>query len=104
MSKISIIAKMTAAEGKSDELEARFAELIAAAEEEAGLEVYSVHKDTKNEGTYYFFELYQDGDALGVHGKGERMKPAMKALGADLLAGRPEIIMMAPVAAKGLTV
>jgi quinol monooxygenase YgiN len=103
MSKISIIAKMTAAEGKAAELEARFADLIAAAEEEAGLEVYSVHKDTKNEGVYYFFELYQDGDALGVHGKGEQMRPAMKALGGDLLAGRPEIIMMEPVAGKGLS-
>lgn len=104
MSKIAIIAKLTAAEGKAAELEARLADLIAAAEEEDGLEVYSAHKDTKAEGVYYFFELYRDGDALAVHGKGERMKPAMKALGADLLAGRPEITMLEPVVAKGLAV
>jgi quinol monooxygenase YgiN len=103
MSKISIIAKLTVAEGKAAELEARLAELITAAEEESGLEVYSAHKDTKDEGVYYFFEVYRDGDALATHGKGDQMKPAMKALG-GLLAGRPEITMMEPVVAKGLAV
>lgn len=104
MSKISMIAKMSAAEGKEAELEARFRELIAAADEEPGCEVYSVHKDTKNPGVYYFFELYRDGDALAVHGKGDRMKEAMGALGGGLLAGRPEIIAMDPIAAKGLSI
>lgn len=103
MSKITLIAKLTAAEGKSAELEQRLGDLIAAAEEEQGLEVYSAHKDTQNEGVYYFFEMYRDQDAFGSHGKGEAMRPAMKALG-GLLAGRPEVTMMQPVVAKGLSI
>lgn len=102
MSKISLIAKLTAAEGKSDELEAALATLIGAAEEEAGLEVYSAHADAKEPGTYYFFELYTDQDALAVHGKGDQMKQAMGALG-GLLSGRPEVTMLRPVVAKGLS-
>jgi quinol monooxygenase YgiN len=103
MSKISVIAKLTAAEGKSDELGAALADLIAAADEEPGLETYSVHAADDEPGVYYFFELYTDADAKAVHGKGERMRAAMGALG-GCLAGRPEVIVMTPVAAKGLDV
>ena len=103
MSKISLIAKLTAAEGKGAELEAVLGEVVTAAEEEAGLEIYSAHKDSANEGVYYFFELYTDGDALGVHGKGDAMKAAMGKF-AGLLGGRPEITMMSPVVAKGMDI
>ncbi len=102
MSKISLIAKLTAADGKGPELEAALASLIAAAEEEAGLEVYSAHADRANPGVYYFFEMYADGDALAIHGKGDAMKSAMGALG-GLLGGRPEVTLLEPVVAKGLS-
>jgi quinol monooxygenase YgiN len=103
MSKISLIAKLTAAEGKVDELRAALDALIPEADEEEGLEVYSVHADNANDGVFYFFEMYRDQAALDVHGKGERMKAAMGALG-GLLGGRPEVTMLTPVAAKGLSV
>ncbi|MEZ5379098.1 MAG: putative quinol monooxygenase [Acidimicrobiales bacterium] len=103
MSKITLIAKLTAAEGKAEELEAAFANLIAAADEEPGLEVYSVHADRSEPGVYYFFEMYTDADALAVHGKGDGMKAAMGALG-GLLGARPEITKLEAVVAKGLTV
>lgn len=103
MSKISLIAKLTAADGKAEELEAALADVVASADEEAGLEIYSAHKANDSENTYYFFELYTDGDALAVHGKGDGMKQAMGAFG-GLLAGRPEITMMTPVVAKGLDI
>lgn len=101
MSKVSIIAKLTAAEGKTAELEDALHSLIAAADEEDGLEVYSVSAAKDEPGVYYFFELYRDEDALNVHGKGDKMRPGMKALG-EFLAGRPEVTFMSPVAAKGL--
>ena len=101
MSKVSLIAKLTAAEGKADALVEALNALIPEADEEEGLEVYSVHADNDNPGTFYFFELYRDQAALDVHGKGARMKAAMGAMG-GLLGARPEITMMTPVAAKGL--
>ena len=101
MSKISLIAKLTAAEGKHAELEDVLRGVIAAAEEEAGLEVYSAHAADDEPGVYYFFELYRDQDAKDVHGKGDGMRDAMGKF-AGLLGGRPEITVMTPVAAKGL--
>lgn len=103
MSKITLIAKLVAADGKADELADALGQLCAAAEEEAGLEIYSAHRAHDDEGAFYFFEMYADGDALAVHGKGDAMKAAMGALG-ELLAGRPEVTMMTPVAAKGLAI
>ncbi len=102
MSKLTLIAKLTAAEGKAEELSAALSNMIAAAGEEDGLEIYSVHADASDEDVFYFFELYRDQAAFDVHGKGEGMKAAMGALGGGLLGGRPEITMMSPIAAKGL--
>ena len=103
MSKISLIAKLTAADGKADELETALRGVIDAAAEEDGLEVYSAHAAADEPGVYYFFELYRDQAAMDVHGKGERMRAAAGAF-EGLLAGRPELTMMSPVAAKGLDV
>lgn len=103
MSKISLIAKLTAADGRTADLEAAMRDVIEAAEEETGLEVYSVHAVDDEPGTFYFFEVYRDAAALEIHGKGDRMRTAMGAF-AGLLAGRPEITTMTPVAAKGLDV
>jgi len=102
MSKISLIAKLTCAEGANDDFEAALAAMIDASAEEAGLEIYSVHRqgDTND---YWFFELYTDHAAHEVHGKGDAMKAAMGAVG-PFLAGRPEIMLLTPVAAKGLAI
>ncbi|MEM9130992.1 MAG: putative quinol monooxygenase [Actinomycetota bacterium] len=101
MSKVSLIAKLQAAEGKADELTAALHDLVAAAEVEPGLEVYSAHVDPNAEGVFYFFELYTDQAAFEAHGKDDRMKAAMGALG-GFLGGRPEITILTPVVAKGL--
>ena len=103
MSKISLIAKLTAVDGKATDLETALRGVIAAAAEEAGLEVYSAHAANDEPGVFYFFELYQDQAAVDVHGKGDGMRAAMGAFG-GLLAGRPEITRITPVAAKGLDI
>lgn len=103
MSKISLIAKLTAAEGKSAELEAALHGVVEAAAEEDGLEVYSAHAADGEPGVYFFFELYRDQAAVDTHGTGERMRAAMGAFG-GLLGGRPEITRLTPIAAKGLDI
>ena len=101
MSKIALIAKLTAAEGKIDRLRDAFDALVAAAEEEDGLEIYSVHTDTANEGVFYFYELYHDQAALDDHGQTDRMRAAMGAIG-GLLGGQPEVTILSPMVAKGI--
>lgn len=99
--KKSIIAKLTCEADNAGALEEALAAAITASEEEGGLEIYSVHKDPNEPGVYWFFELYTDGDALGVHGKGDGMRAAMGGVGA-LLSAAPEVFILDPVVAKGL--
>lgn len=101
MSKITLVAKLTAKEDAVDDLKAALHGLIAAADEEAGLEVYACSQAQDDPQVFWFFEVYSSADALGVHGKGEAMGPAMAALGGHL-AARPEVTLMDPVVAKGL--
>jgi len=101
MAKISLLAKLTAAEGKADELKTALATAIEAAEEESGLLIYSASQSQDDPQSFVFFELYEDEAALGVHGKGDAMRAAMKGIG-SLLDGRPEVTLMNPVVAKGI--
>jgi quinol monooxygenase YgiN len=101
MSKVAVVAKLTAAPGKRDELIDVFKGLFDAVEAEAGTEIYSLHTDTGDADTVWFFEFYRDNDALAAHGGSD----AMKALGpklAGLLGGAPDLRVLAPVVAKGL--
>ncbi len=101
MSKHSLIVKLTCTEGRSEELETELAKLIEASNEEAGLEIYSAHRDADN--VYWFFELYTDDAAVAAHGKSDSMRTAMAAVG-GLLAAAPEVHRLTPVAAKGIDI
>lgn len=99
--KIAVLAKLTAAEGKRDELVALFSTHVQAVEAETGTQVYALHVDTADDVTVWFYEVYTDKASLDAHGTSE----AMKALGPKLkglMAGRPELTMLKPIAAKGL--
>lgn len=101
MNKIALIATLTAAEGKEDDLRDALIDLVAAVDEEPGCEIYSVHASRNEPGVFRFFELYTDRDALKAHGNGPRMAGAVARL-EGVLAGPPEILRLTPVAAKGL--
>jgi quinol monooxygenase YgiN len=102
MAKVALVAKMTAASGKRDELVEAFGPLYEAVAGEEGTEIYALHLDATDADVVWFYELYRDGDALAAHGGSEAMK-AMGGAFASLLAGRPELIFLTPVRAKGLT-
>jgi quinol monooxygenase YgiN len=102
MPKVAVLAKMTAKEGQGPALAQLMRDkLFTAVQGEEGTEIYSMHQDANNSDVIWFFELYRDSDALTTHSGSE----AMKALGPDLgplLAGRPELMFLNPVVAKGL--
>src|SRR5687767_4834632 len=101
MAKVALLAKMTAAAGKRDELVEAFGPLYDAVAVEEGTEIYALHLDAADADVVWFYELYRDSDALAAHGTSE----AMKAIGpqlASLLAGQPELIFLTPGRAKGL--
>ena len=102
MTKVAMVAKMTAAEGRRDELVSAFGRLFDAVAGEQGTEVYALHLDAGDPAVVWFYELYTDMDGLTAHGTSE----AMKAIGPELsslMAGRPELTFLTPVRAKGLT-
>ena len=102
MAKPAIIAKLTFQDGKREEGLAVFDQMFDnVRNNEPGTLVYALHTDDKDPNVAYFYELYSDKDSLVAHGGSDTMKTVGRGL-KDLLAGRLEITMMTPVAAKGI--
>lgn len=102
MAKVSMLAKLVVHDGKGDELIAAFEDLFRQVEEEPGTEVYVMNRSSSDPNVFWFYELYADGDALGSHGGSDAMKKAGAVFGP--LIAESELIMGAPVKAKGLKV
>jgi quinol monooxygenase YgiN len=100
MSKVSMMAKIVAHEGKGDELVASFASMFEHVESELGTELYVLNRSNQDPDVFFFYELYADGDALGAHGNSDAMKAAAPVFGA--LIKDSELIVGTPVNAKGL--
>ena len=101
MSKIAVMAKLVAAEGKGDELEAVLSKMLPVVEGEEGTLAYALHRANDNPDVFWFYELYTDEAALGAHSSSDAMKEMFGSL-AGLLEGRAELIVSTPVGGKGL--
>ncbi|MGI8792917.1 MAG: putative quinol monooxygenase [Acidimicrobiales bacterium] len=101
MSKIAVMAKLTAAEGKGPELESVLSKMLTTVEGEDGTLVYALHRANDNADVYWFYELYADDAALATHSSSDAMKEMFGALG-GLLAGGAELIVSTPVGGKGI--
>jgi quinol monooxygenase YgiN len=102
MAKVAVLAKMTAREGEGAALLEAMRDMVAAVDAEEGTEIYALHADTGNADVVWIYELYVDNDALGLHSGSEAMKGLGPKIG-HLLGGRPEIMLLTPAAAKGLS-
>jgi quinol monooxygenase YgiN len=101
MSKISVIAKITAQPGKRADVVAGMAAMMDHVETEPGTLKYILTEDSADGDVAWMYEEYEDQAALDAHGASD----AMKALGASIgpfLAGRPELYFSTPVRGKGL--
>ena len=91
---ITLVARLTAADGKADELRAALTEMVGnVKEKEAGkATAYSLHTSDAEPNVFMFYEQYSDEAAFEAHGKTEHMA-AMggKLRDGGLLAGRPSI-------------
>lgn len=96
---IAVIAKLTVQEGKEGEFKAAGAEMVAAVKQhEAGRTLqYTLAQSKKVANEFYFIEAYADDDAMSDHGKTAHMAAFGAKIG-GMLAGRPEIIRLDPVA------
>ena len=85
MSKISVVATLTAKPGRGDEIIAAFEGAKDAVQAEAGTLMYTLHRNNANPDIFYVTELYEDQAALDVHMGGA----AIAAIGGvgDAIAG-----------------
>jgi quinol monooxygenase YgiN len=102
MPQVSIVAKLTAADGMADELKAAIADLVAAvADTEPQTLVYAAAQDNDDPSVIWFFEHYGSEEAAAAHSGGTALADAgVKMRG--LLAGRPEVRRLTPISAVGL--
>ena len=101
MSKVSMVATFSCADGKADEMDAVLTAQVAAAAHLDGVEVYSYHRGEGN--AYSFFALFSSMESMRGHGEAESLKDVMPAF-MSLLDGPPQMSVYTPVAATGLDV
>jgi quinol monooxygenase YgiN len=102
MSQVAVVAKLTAAEGKADELKTVITDLVSAVRDgEPDTVVYAAAQDAEDPAVFWFYELYGSAEAAAAHAGGAALAEAGGRM-RGLLAGRPEIHRLAPVAATGL--
>ena len=103
MSKVSVVARIDAKEGKGAELVAAFDKLFAEVAKEPGTIQYLLHQSTSNPDLLYVTEIYEDQAALDAHLGSEHFKAFGGGLG-DLVENA-DLQFLAPVlAAKGLEI
>ncbi len=102
MAQTSLFVKMVFQPGKRDEGVELLSTMLPQVETEPGTLVYSFHLDSGDENTVWIFELYTDGDALGVHGGSDAIAAMFGKIG-GLFAEPPVMTITTPVGGnKGL--
>jgi quinol monooxygenase YgiN len=102
MTQVAAIAKLTAVEGKAEDLKAAISELVAQVRDgEPNTLVYAAAQDTADPNAFWFYEFYGSADAAAAHSSGDALANAATRM-RGLLAGAPEVHRLTPVAGKGL--
>lgn len=95
---ITLVANMQAKPGKEKELEAALQTQFPQVQLEKGTLAYVLHRSTDKVGHFFFYEKYQDKQALDFHGATTYLKEVFSN-SADLLLEKPEIKLYEEVAA-----
>src|SRR3954452_20383963 len=104
MGKTAVHVKLTAAEGKGDDVVTAFSTLYEGPlDAESGCEVHVIHQAKDNPDLILFYEVYSDEEAYKAHGQGEALRSVFPKL-AGLLSGAPEVTVSGPKHAKGIAV
>ena len=102
MGDLAMIIKTKAQPGKRDELFELYNQmLVPRAEENDAQEVVVWSADQHDPDTFYLFEIYSDGEAMGANAAAPWFAEYMAQAG-PLLAGEPEVGMATPRWSKGI--
>jgi len=104
MTQVAVIAKLTAVDGKSEDLAAAIADLVTEVRDaEPGTLVYAAARETAEPNVFWFYEFYGSAEAATTHSTGGALANAGQRM-RGLLAGPPEVHRLTPIAGKGLPV
>ena len=81
---IILNARLTAAPGFEKEVEEALLAMIPNVQNEEGCLEYTLHRDTKNPGSFLYFERYKDQAALQTHGQTPYFRKLLDALDGKL--------------------
>jgi quinol monooxygenase YgiN len=101
MAKTSMFVKLSAQDGKRDDLLAALDRMLVAVNEEAGTEIYAFNLDTTDDNAIWIYELYTDADALAAHSSSDAMATLLGEVG-GLLGDAPLMVTTTPVSGKGI--
>ena len=101
MSKISVIAKLTAQDGKRPDVIAVMGGMIRHVESEEGTLKYILMEDSADENVVWLYEEYSDQASFEAHSSSGAMKDLGAVIG-PLMAGRPELTFCKSLSGKGL--
>lgn len=94
---IGLLATITVQEGKNEEFEQVFLELMAQVKaNEPGNNFYALHQSGSDPQVYKVMEQYDSPEALDAHGKSDHFRAANKQL-AGLVAWAPDIEILEAV-------
>ena len=94
---ITLVANMQAKPGKEKELELALQTVFPKVELEQGTVAYVLHRSKDKTGQFFFYEKYQDQQALDHHGSTPYLKELFRKI-SDLLLEKPEIKLYEEVA------
>lgn len=96
---ITIVAVLKAVEGKHEEVESAFRDMVEKIKSEKGTVAYVLHRSAADPGTFMFYEQYKDDDAFNAHMTSPHMAEMSQRIG-DLLEGTPSFEMYEEIARK----
>ena len=101
MTKIRVIAKLTAQDGKRPDVIAVMGGMLEHVESEQGTLKYILMEDSADENVIWLYEEYSDQASFEVHTSSEAMKDLGAVIG-PLMATRPELTFCTSLSGKGL--
>lgn len=96
-----LVARLTAAEGKADELVRALEPFVAAAVPDRGTRVYTVLRSPERADEIWLIEAYDDLEARQRHAEAEPFRTIVDRIG-NLLAEPPILTPLTPLLSKGI--
>ncbi|MEI7592652.1 MAG: antibiotic biosynthesis monooxygenase [Actinomycetes bacterium] len=102
MSKTSMILKLTAQDGRRDDLLAALSGMLPTVNDEEGTEIYAFNYDDSDANVIWIYEVYSSKEAMDLHSATPAMAELLGAVGPLLGTEPPLWVSATPMAGKGI--